>query len=712
MRKKQFLALLLTGALTVGMAPTAAFAAEEASTLSIEGEAEAAPAAEEGSAGGEEAAPSEPTEAPAETPTETPSEPTEAPAETPTETPSEPTETPTETPTQAPEENPDGNAQLQNSESTPTPSPKATGEGAIMIGTQGYATLEEAIAAAPAADTQEEPTKIIIQGDLEIDATVSIPAGKNIMLAAAAENTTINRKEGFTDAMFKVEGGTLQFAAGTTASGDGSETVTGSLTVDGSLESGTAVDGAIVQVESGTFGLLDSVTLTGNVNSGNGGAINNAGGNVYLLGGTITENNAAEGGAVYSESPVYVQGTVNVTGNKKADGVTESNITLKGETAVLTAINALTGSTIGVNVLEGVADQTIVMVQSESADVTLADVLGQITYDGTDFTIGEDGKLKSTTPTTPTPSPTPAVALKLTGKSMEWTGTNSAKIVCVSNKDGWYYVDWVTRGSEAPTFDLEKEGVPVQADREFTIYLADLDTENAIDVYVRVKDKDNNISKKMLFQLDEKKRPTPSPTEGPSRDPIVPKVTESVVQGLENPLEFHRNTFYEFTVIGAGTQNNDPIQGDVKWVPLYWSTSSNPSDSQKHTTWKIGAAGGIAQAATYNLYVFFQKYEYNGTDWVATDTVESATYQFRSKAITLATVTPTPTMAGQSGGYNDSGDTSDPESQTADGDVTGATSSDPVSTADESPISTMLMLAAVSLLAGGYVLVRRRKKEF
>ncbi|MDO4338011.1 MAG: leucine-rich repeat protein [Eubacteriales bacterium] len=106
------------------------------------------------------------------------------------------------------------------------------------------------------------------------------------------------------------------------------------------------------------------------------------------------------------------------------------------------------------------------------------------------------------------PIPKLSEQLKLTGKSMEWTGTNSAKIVCVSNKDGWYYVDWVTRGSEDPTFDLEKEGVPVQADREFTIYLADLDTEHAIDVYVRVKDKDNNISKKMLFQLDEKKRPT------------------------------------------------------------------------------------------------------------------------------------------------------------------------------------------------------------
>ena len=40
-----------------------------------------------------------------------------------------------------------------------------------------------------------------------------------------------------------------------------------------------------------------------------------------------------------------------------------------------------------------------------------------------------------------------------------------------------------------------------------------------------------------------------------------------------------------------------------------------------------------------------------------------------------------------------------------------STSKSAVSTADESPIGTMSVLAAFSLLAGGYVLVRKRKKE-
>ena len=44
-------------------------------------------------------------------------------------------------------------------------------------------------------------------------------------------------------------------------------------------------------------------------------------------------------------------------------------------------------------------------------------------------------------------------------------------------------------------------------------------------------------------------------------------------------------------------------------------------------------------------------------------------------------------------------------------DGTNGTAKSAVSTGDESPIGTMLALAAASVLAGGYVLIRRRKKE-
>ena len=137
--------------------------------------------------------------------------------------------------------------------------------------------------------------------------------------------------------------------------------------------------------------------------------------------------------------------------------------------------------------------------------------------------------------------------------------------------------------------------------------------------------------------------------------------------------------------------------------------SPNPSTDKIQRSWEIGAKKGLLDAGTYNMYVFFQKNEYDGEQWQELDTVEYARYQFKSLAISI---TPTPTIQGQQGngnGNNENGE--DPETRTADGDVTGAsTTTGAVSTADESPIGSMMTLAMVSLLAGGYVLVRRRKK--
>ena len=94
------------------------------------------------------------------------------------------------------------------------------------------------------------------------------------------------------------------------------------------------------------------------------------------------------------------------------------------------------------------------------------------------------------------------------------------------------------------------------------------------------------------------------------------------------------------------------------------------------------------------------------------DTVESAVYQFKS-----ATLTPSGTpgadgtdgSGGQTGSDPDATVTGEASATSANGD--GPSSRNAVSTADNSPIGTMAALAGASLLAGGYVLVRRRKKE-
>ena len=178
-----------------------------------------------------------------------------------------------------------------------------------------------------------------------------------------------------------------------------------------------------------------------------------------------------------------------------------------------------------------------------------------------------------------------------------------------------------------------------------------------------------------MFQPDSKERPV-TPT--PSHTPVVPDVKESVVQGFEKALVFYPNTFYDFKVIGAGTQNNNPGEGDVRWVPVGWSMSSNPSTW--NTSWKIGAKSGIYTDAE-KAYTIYIKYA-NGTNGDGT---------------------------GSGDGTTDGGTTDVTPTTYADG--TNGTAKSAVSTGDESPVGTMLALAAPSVLAGGYVLIRRRKKE-
>lgn len=296
------------------------------------------------------------------------------------------------------------------------------------------------------------------------------------------------------------------------------------------------------------------------------------------------------------------------------------------------------------------------------------------------------------------------------GLLFKWTSHTSATAEFLTSKSGKLYYAWTIRdkdgNSDIPDIYNSGNSIETGADSKISIYLNNLDPDNAIDLYVRFKE-DNGIETIPLkVSLKEENRPV----EG--HDPKLYKASESKVYDLENPLEFYPNTFYKFRVVGAGTDNDNPGEQDVKWVPLYWSTSANPSDSQKHSAWKIGSTKGINKDATYNLYVFFQKYIYTGGQWQETDTIESAVWQFKS-----AKLTPTGTP-GADGSYGGGQTGSDPDatitgeaSATSSNGGNGTRSKNAVSTADNSPIGTMSALAVASLLAGGYVIVRRRKKD-
>ena len=303
-----------------------------------------------------------------------------------------------------------------------------------------------------------------------------------------------------------------------------------------------------------------------------------------------------------------------------------------------------------------------------------------------------------------------------------WRDHSSATVNFIIGADGTCNYTWKEKGSDK---DGGSGKISIKKDKSFAIELNNLPDKEIV-LYITAKDskgKDillqptiNGVvktAKSFKVPLSESSRPaipTPTPTNVPNA--YIPEVTKSRIVGLEDPIQFYPKTFHEFTVIGAGTTNPNPNEGDVKWVPLYWSTVANPTAEQQHKAWKIGSTSGINKEATYYLYVFFQKQIYIGGQWQETDVKESAVYQFKS-----ATLTPSGTPGadgtdgsdGQTGSDPDATVTGEASATSANGDGTSSRSA--VSTADNSPIGTMAALAGASLLAGGYVLIRRRKKE-
>ena len=251
---------------------------------------------------------------------------------------------------------------------------------------------------------------------------------------------------------------------------------------------------------------------------------------------------------------------------------------------------------------------------------------------------------------TVTPTPVPKINVKWTGE--KWVSRSSVNVTLKVDANGACYYKAVARKkdgtSDVPRVDTGNSRVAVTANRSFVIYLKNLDTEKEFDLYLKVLGSDGRTSNLKKLKLNYRgTRPKYDVTPTPAYTPYIPDVRESVVRGLDSPLKFTPNKYYNFTVTGAGTTNTNPGPGDVKWVPVYWSTSPNPTDNRKNTTWRIGSAKGINKAATYNMYIFFQKYVYQKSEWKKTDEVQSAVYQFRSAALTTVKLT-TPGLSGTS----------------------------------------------------------------
>lgn len=745
MRRKQLYAIILAGALAASSAPAAVFAAEGDVAATAE-------TSEENPVDGETAAATEApaeetpaaTEAPAEqAPAQEAAAATEAPAQE--AAPSEQTqqtteetpavqETPAAETTEAPEAGEE--TTLAEGESTkPTAisiTLKSTEEGAEDK-VRYFDTIQHAINAAPGynAETAKDATVIEISGQIALDAPVTVLADKKVCIRAKDAVTITRTSDAFKGDMFEVSGenAELQFDVKEGAEG-ASFTVSGKISDDES----DSVGGSIVSVGAGAaFGMDAGVTLKENNSAANGGAITNVGGNIVLKGGTITGNNGAKG-AVYSDSDIKVQGTVVVKENQPA------NIYLAG-TSALVVSGAMTNSDISFT-QEKAADKQVAVKSVENfaaADFNTA--VGQIKYDTTDYTLAlaENGLSatlqKKAAEATATPTPTPApLTLKYKSDTLKWKDHTTVTLQMTTNGPCKWYYFFVDAGTDTKTIQ--------------NMYVANdatnvMSTSGSFDVTaVKVPEKDSWLvicakpdsganAKMSVVKLDgssfKKKRPAAAATTT-TRPAKTYKVSESTVTGLDGELKFFPGKFYEFTVNGAGMDNTSPVQGDERWYPVYWSTKKNPTTEQQNTTWRIGSGKGIKDGASYNIYIFLKKQVYNGQEW------EDATPQdikyitgSNGKALTFTAAsisdkewnayiaelsgTPIPDNNGGNGGSGDDADAELTATAAASEKDAGSKSKSAVSTADESPIGTMSALAALSLLAGGYIVVRKRKKE-
>ena len=758
MKKKQLLVFIMAGSLAAGMSPvTMAFAEADTQTVTIEDTVAVAAESEEGEAAAEpvqdisDAAADTPVEEPAQAADTPTAEPTQAAADTPA---AEPTQAAADTPAAEPAQAADAvvddgfnsgdTAELTlEEEESATPTPETTGQIILKAadGTQtSYSTLAEAIAAAPVNIGKDgEVTQILVTGTVEINETVVIDQNKNISIAAAADGTTIKRAAGFLGDMFKVKDETTSFQFGT---GKDGETVL-SLTVTGALDQGDAT-GSIISVEGGYFGMSDGVTLTGNRTSAPGAAICNSGGSIGLAGGTITGNQsegivneAAEitGGAIYSQGEIRVSGAVIVKDNKD-DGLNDNSIVLGGDNACIAAIGQLAETAdLQVRRSDAAAGKIIVKVGTDAngtALTTMENILAHVHYlDTTEYTINsQTGALESVT--------APVSTMTLTADSISWNKAYEHTVDLTFHTNdagvgGRYYVTWVKKSDSTPGFEAVKSNYKSSGDiaSSASVQLTDVAYDTAIKVVVYAEDSKGleavaplvlTLKAKASTPTETPITTTPTPT---TRATINPSVSESKVTGLEKALEFYPKQMYNFTVTGAGTDNTNPVKGDTKWIPYGWSMSAKNIDTGYQKSWSIGNVNGIKQAKTFRMYIFFQKYIYNGSEWEATGVKEALPTEFKSKAINFTvtpsgTITPTATNGSGSGGndYNgtDSGngdgtDGDDAENHDGTDSDTGSSSATNARTADNSPIATMMMLASLSLVAGGYVIVRKRKKE-
>ena len=767
MRRKQLFAIILAGALAAGSAPAAVFAAEsDMAAMSEEGV---------GNAGSEEAGSedgSSDAEAPvtdgadaADAATDTPAADNTTTNETPAadntgaaETPA--AEDPATADTTLPEEvqtqeQTEENKEVNPQEGESTETVEDTGiviadaDGNPVKDDAGnvvyYKTLQEAVDAVEAySETNPDATTIRITKPVVLDKTIEI-TGKKVFIQAAAAGVTMSRKtegEAFTGTMFSVTGENSQLQLFADGTEDATLTVSGKCSEDGAVSAaGTIVDVS----DNAGFGLNPKVTLTENDYAAGGAAINCNNGKIAFAGGTVTGNTVGTKGAVYSNTDVSIEGDTSITRN---DG--DKNIVLDGA-AKLVVKKALTGKSSFSHIGEKAGLEVIKADEGVSKDDFTAAVKN-ISYENSskyEYSIASDGLsvlLKEVTKVPDSGDEQKNYTLTYNKNTLKWTShtTVTADYTVTGNCEcewTYFFIDAKT-GDAVATYKAMKDKLKFTSvtasatGAKFTVTAKNVPEEDSKLIVLTRKNSSDKHPKAVSHSLKAssaigKKRPPKETNNNKdntnTQKARTHKVTEGTVSGLEGSIKFFPGKVYTFTPKGGGQDDASPyVTGDERWVPAYWRFSIS-TEAERHTKWQISAPKGKQLKGrgfvTYTMYIYCTKEVYNGKNWETTDVVEPYKAQFTAVEYTdkeladyLAELSGTPAQDDADGGEGGSGGDGGKDAEltataAASAKDAGSKSKSAVSTADESPIGTMSVLAALSLLAGGYVVVRKRKKE-
>lgn len=127
----------------------------------------------------------------------------------------------------------------------------------------------------------------------------------------------------------------------------------------------------------------------------------------------------------------------------------------------------------------------------------------------------------------------------------KWDSYSQAEITLTSAVNGVCYYKWAERGEDGnpqvpqiETGNTVNDEVLISEDEEFGITLADLDTDQAVDLYIQIEDENGQLSDLKRMELDQDSRPAKKTDSEKKHKASRPKAEDSTVEGLDSPLEF------------------------------------------------------------------------------------------------------------------------------------------------------------------------------